>query len=31
MVAGSPPGRRPYDLFELAPNDASVDYWDGES
>jgi uncharacterized cupin superfamily protein len=30
MMAGSPPGRRPYPLFAAVPNDAEVDYWDGE-
>jgi uncharacterized cupin superfamily protein len=30
MMAGSPPGRRPYPLFALVPNDAEVDYWEGE-
>lgn len=30
MIAGAPPGRRPYPLFVALPNDAEVDYWDGE-
>jgi uncharacterized cupin superfamily protein len=30
MLAGSPPGRRPYPLYVITPNDAEVDYWDGE-
>jgi uncharacterized cupin superfamily protein len=30
MMAGSPPGRRPYPLFALVPADAEVDYWEGE-
>jgi hypothetical protein len=30
MMAGSPPGRRPYPLFALVPNDAEVDYYQGE-
>jgi uncharacterized cupin superfamily protein len=31
MVAGSPPGRRPYALFEVVPEDSGVDYWEGET
>jgi uncharacterized cupin superfamily protein len=30
MLAGSPPGRRPYPLYVIVPNDATADYWDGE-
>ena len=30
MLAGSPPGRRPYPLYVVVPNDATVDYWEGE-
>jgi uncharacterized cupin superfamily protein len=30
MIAGSPPGRGPYPLYVLTPNDATADYWDGE-
>lgn len=31
VVAGSPPGRRPYDLFYFTRRESGVDYWDGES
>ncbi|MDA0228606.1 MAG: cupin domain-containing protein [Proteobacteria bacterium] len=31
VVAGAPPGRRPYDLFYFAKRESGVDYWDGES
>ncbi|MBT3627844.1 MAG: cupin domain-containing protein [Rhodospirillaceae bacterium] len=31
VVAGSPPGRRPYDLFYFTRRQSGVDYWDGES
>ena len=30
MIAGSPPGRRPYPLYVIVPNDATTDYYDGE-
>jgi hypothetical protein len=30
MIAGAPPGRRPYPLYVIVPNDATADYWDGE-
>jgi uncharacterized cupin superfamily protein len=30
MIAGSPPGRRPYPLYVVTPNDAEADYWQGE-
>jgi uncharacterized cupin superfamily protein len=30
MLAGSPPGRRPYPLYVIVPNDAEADYWQGE-
>jgi len=30
MMAGSPPGRRPYPLFVAVPIDAEVEYWEGE-
>jgi uncharacterized cupin superfamily protein len=30
MLAGSPPGRGPYPLYMVVPNDATADYWDGE-
>jgi uncharacterized cupin superfamily protein len=30
MIAGSPPGRRPYPLYVITPNDATADYWQGE-
>jgi uncharacterized cupin superfamily protein len=30
MIAGSPPGRHPYPLYALTPNDATADYWQGE-
>jgi uncharacterized cupin superfamily protein len=30
MLAGSPPGRRPYPLYVVVPNDATADYWDRE-
>ena len=30
MIAGSPPGRDPYALHALVPNDAEADYWEGE-
>ena len=30
MVTGSPPGRGPYDLFEVVPDGTGVDYWEGE-
>lgn len=30
MVTGAAPGRGPYNLFEVVPNDAGVDYWEGE-
>ena len=30
MLAGSPPGRRPYPLYVVVPNDAAADYWQGE-
>ena len=30
MLAGSPPGRRPYPLYVIVPNDATADYWEGE-
>ena len=30
MLAGSPPGRRPYPLYAVVPNDARADYWQGE-
>lgn len=31
MVTGAPPGRGPYDLFEVVPDSAGVDYWEGEA
>jgi uncharacterized cupin superfamily protein len=31
MLAGSPPGRRPYPLYAVVPNDAEVDYWHREA
>jgi uncharacterized cupin superfamily protein len=30
MLAGAPPGRGPYPLYVLTPNDATADYWQGE-
>jgi uncharacterized cupin superfamily protein len=30
MIAGSPPGRGPYPLYAIVPNDAEADYWQGE-
>lgn len=30
MLTGSPPGRAPYDLFEIVPNGTGVSYWEGE-
>ena len=30
MLAGSPPGRRPYPLYVIVPNDATADYYEGE-
>lgn len=30
MVTGAAPGRGPYELFEVVPDGAGVDYWDGE-
>jgi uncharacterized cupin superfamily protein len=30
MIAGAPPGRRPYPLYVIVPNDAEADYWQGE-
>ena len=29
-ICGSPPGRRPYPLFFVAPKGAATDYWEGE-
>ena len=31
MVTGAPPGRGPYELFEVVPDDAGIDYWEGET
>ena len=30
MIAGAPPGRRPYPLYVIVPNDAEADYWQDE-
>jgi uncharacterized cupin superfamily protein len=30
MIAGAPPGRRPYPLYVIVPNDTEADYWQGE-
>jgi uncharacterized cupin superfamily protein len=30
MIAGAPPGRRPYPLYLIVPNAATADYWHGE-
>ena len=31
MLTGAPPGRGPYQLFDVVPDDVGVDYWEGEA
>jgi len=31
MLAGAPNGRGPYDVFDVVPDGAGVDYWEGET
>lgn len=30
MLAGNPPGRRPYEVWDIMPEGAGVSYWEGE-